>query len=163
MPALKPSAKPYFLDTNVLVYAYSAQDSAKREIARTLTEADGATISTQVLSELANVLIKRFGVPANEVRKRLLSIANACTVVQITPSIVLDALRVVERYQFGFFDSQIIATALASTVSTLYTEDLQANQIIDGTLTIRSPFAPRAEQPRASYRVKQRRSATNAT
>lgn len=54
----------FFLDTNILIYSFSGQDAAKREIARALAEADGARVSTQVLSELAHVLTRRFGVPA---------------------------------------------------------------------------------------------------
>ncbi|OGT79795.1 MAG: hypothetical protein A3H91_08245 [Gammaproteobacteria bacterium RIFCSPLOWO2_02_FULL_61_13] len=156
MSAPKPGASVFFLDTNILVYSLSAQDAAKREIARTLAEAEGAKVSTQVLSELANVLTRRFGIPVREVRERILNIAGACEVVQVTPAIVLDALRVMERFGYGFFDSQIIASALASGASVLYTEDLHADQIIDGTLAIRSPFRLRAEQGRARYRAKKR-------
>ena len=53
MPAAE-RGKPnpvFFLDTNVLVYAFSAQDAAKRETARALAESHGAWVSTQVLSE----------------------------------------------------------------------------------------------------------------
>jgi predicted nucleic acid-binding protein len=37
----------------------------------------------------------------------------------------------------------IIASALLSGCATLYTEDLQDGQVIDGQLTIRNPFASR--------------------
>jgi predicted nucleic acid-binding protein len=150
-------APAFFLDTNVLVYSFSEQDAAKREVARALAEADGARVSTQVFSELAHVLTRRFGVPAREVKDRITNIATACEIVPVTPAIVLDALRIMERFGYGFFDSQIIAAALASGASVLYSEDLHADQTIDGTLTIRSPFRLRAEQRSRRYGVRKRR------
>jgi predicted nucleic acid-binding protein len=159
MPAAergKPD-RAFFLDTNVLVYSFSAQDAAKRETARALAEADHAWVSTQVLSELANVLTRRFGVPAPEARERVASIAAGCEVIVVSPSIVLDAFRVMERWGYGFFDSQIIAAALASGASVLYSEDLHDGQTLDSGLTIRSPFRLRAEQRAKAYRTGKRR------
>jgi predicted nucleic acid-binding protein len=66
-----------------------------------------------VLSELAHVLTRRFGVPAREVKDRITNIATACEIVPVTPAIVLDALRIMERFGYGFFDSQIIAAPAA--------------------------------------------------
>ena len=159
MPAAERGvpASAFFLDTNVLVYSFSEQDTAKREVARALAEADGARVSTQVLSELAHVLTRRFGVPAREVKDRIKNIAAVCEIVPVTTAIVLDALRIMERFGYGFFDSQIIAAALASGAPVLYSEDLHADQTIDGTLAIRSPFRPRAEQRLGRYKVGKRR------
>ena len=157
-----PSTASFFVDTNILVYAFSEQDIAKREIARTLAETNGAWVSTQVLAELANVLTRRFKIPANEVRERVLSISGVCEVVTVTPSIVLDALRVMQRYGYGFFDSQVIATALACGATVLYTEDLHGDQTIDGALTIRSPFRLRTGERRAGYRSRARAGAARS-
>ncbi len=150
------AAAGFFLDTNVLVYSFSAQDRMKRDLARDLAGADGATVSTQVLSELAHTLVRRFAVPAAEVRERIASIATGCETILVSPAIVLDALRVVERYGYGFFDSQIVAAALACGAEILYSEDLHDGQVIDGKLRIVSPFARRARQPRGQYRVRRR-------
>lgn len=164
MPAVE-RAKPkpgFFLDTNVLVYSFSAQDAAKRETARALAESEGAWVSTQVLSELANVLTRRFRVPASEARQRVASIAAGCEVMVVSPSIVLDAFRVMERWGYGFFDSQIIAAALACGASVLYSEDLQHGQTVDQRLAIRSPFRLRAEQRAKPYRARKRRPGARA-
>jgi len=159
MPAAeRGKPKPvFFLDTNVLVYAFSAQDAAKRETARALAESDGAWVSTQVLSELANVLTQRFKVPAPEARERVASIAAGCEVMVVSASIVLDAFRVMERWGYGFFDSQIVAAALACGASILYSEDLHWDQVVDERLAIRSPFRLRAEQRPKPYRVRRRK------
>lgn len=41
----------------------------------------------------------------------------------------------------------------------LYSEDMQHGQVIDGALTIQSPFVPAARQRRGQYRVKAGRAA----
>jgi len=155
MPAAErgAAAPVFFLDTNVLVYSFSAQDTAKRDTARALAESDGAWVSTQVLSELGNVLTRRFRVPTAEARERIASIAAGCEVMVVSPSIVLDAFRVMERWGYGFFDSQIVATALACGASILYSEDLHHGQTVDDRLSIRSPFRFRTEQRAKSYRA----------
>jgi predicted nucleic acid-binding protein len=158
MPAAERGAPApvFFLDTNVLVYSFSSQEATKRDSARALAESDGAWVSTQVLSELGNVLTRRFRVPAAEARERIASITAGCEVMVVSPSIVLDAFRVMERWGYGFFDSQIIATALACGASILYSEDLHDGQIVDGRLSIRSPFGLRTEQRAKAYRASMR-------
>lgn len=151
----------FFLDTNVLVYAFSEQDALKRSAARALAEAEGARVSPQVLAELANVLARRFHVAALEVRQRIVAIAAACEVLPAGAAVVMDALRIMDKYGYGFFDSQIIAAALASGATVLYSEDLHDGQVIDGALEIRSPFRSRAAQRRGKYRVKKVRKAAS--
>lgn len=145
-----------FLDTNVLVYAFGKGDPRKREVARSLAESGDALVSTQVLSELANVLTRRMGFSASETRSRISGIAASCEVIVVTPAVVLDALRIMERYQYSFYDSQILAAALAAGAKVLYSEDLHREQTIDGTLTIRSPFRTSVQQRTPSYAVKRR-------
>ena len=164
MPVVRRGAGTpvFFLDTNILVYAFSQQDVAKREIARSLAEADGARVSTQVLSELANVLTRRFALPARVVKERITGFTARCEVVVVSPAVVLDALRVMELYEYGFYDSQIIATALACGAAVLYSEDLHDGQTIDDTLRIRTPFRVRAEQRVKPYRVTKTKSVAEA-
>lgn len=50
------------------------------------------------------------------------------------------ALKIAQQYGFGIYDAMIAATALEANCSTLYSEDLQDGQVIDGKLTIRNPF-----------------------
>jgi len=47
---------------------------------------------------------------------------------------------VAERHRLAFYDALIIAVALESGCTTLYTEDLQDGLVIDRTLKIRNPF-----------------------
>lgn len=146
-----------FLDTNVLVYAFSGDDARKRGIARALVESSGALISVQVLSELAHVLTRRLGFSAAETRGRILAIAERCEVVSVTPAVVADALRIVDKYHYSFYDSQIVAAALAAGARTLLSEDLHDGQSIDGVLRIQSPFRRALEQRRGRYAVSRRK------
>ncbi len=129
-----------FLDTNVIVHGFAGNDARKRDIARALVESGNAVISSQVLSELAHVLTRRLGFGAAEARARVVAIAESCEVVPVSPAIVADALRIVDKYHYSFYDSQIVAAALAAGARTLLSEDLHDGQSIDGVLRIQSPF-----------------------
>jgi predicted nucleic acid-binding protein len=50
------------------------------------------------------------------------------------------ALGIAERLGYRFYDSLILASALEAGCSTLYSEDLQDGQVVEGTLAIRNPF-----------------------
>ena len=49
-----------FLDTNILVYAYSNTEPDKQAIARNIIAENESYISTQVLQELTNTLTRKF-------------------------------------------------------------------------------------------------------
>ncbi len=143
----------FFLDSNVLIYGFSQGEPDKQRIARELSDVDGAWVSTQVLSEVGSVLIRRFGFSVGEARARVASIAAGCDVVTLTPVLILDAFRIAERYRLGLYDAQIIAAALACGARRLFTEDMHHGLSIDG-LELVSPFAPRAREPSARYRAR---------
>ena len=146
-----------FLDTNVIVYAFAENDARKRGIARALVESANAVVSSQVLSELAHVLTRRFRFAPAEARARILAIAERCEVALVAPPVVADALRIMDKYHYSFYDSQIVAAALAAGVRTIFSEDLHDGQAIDGALRIQSPFRRVLEGRRAAYSVKRRR------
>jgi predicted nucleic acid-binding protein len=62
------SAKLQFLDTNILVYAYSEDDPQKREVARSLISSREVMMSTQVLQEFANISHKKIKVNWEEIQ-----------------------------------------------------------------------------------------------
>ena len=132
------SAAEYFLDTNVLLYLLSS-DTAKADRAEEIIAA-GATISVQVLNEFAAVALRKLRMNAAEVREALEPISAICTVVPLTFKMHQRALAVAERYRFSFYDALIAAAALDAGCTTLYTEDLQNGQLIEGTLTVKNPF-----------------------
>lgn len=154
---MKPTNDRVFIDTNVFVYLYSGDESAKRTAAIAALESGTACVTTQVLGELAHVLTKKFLLPATKVQAVLHEVCDACEVHPVTPELVFAALRLREQYHYGFYDSLIIAGARMTGSVILYSEDMQHGQVIDGALTIQSPFVPAARQRQGQYRVKARR------
>ncbi len=127
-----------FIDTNIVIYALGSQ-SEKTERAATLF-VDQPTISTQVLSEAANVALKKLAMPITDVRKLLIALESLCNVETITSTCVNLALDIAEKYGFSWYDSLIAASAILANCDKLYTEDLQHGQLIDNKLTIINPY-----------------------
>jgi predicted nucleic acid-binding protein len=132
------SAKAFF-DSNVLIYAMVSGDP-RRERAQQLV-AQGGVISVQVLNEFVAVARRKMRMPWEGVIEAL----DAVRILFPSPvSITLvtheAALKIAQPYGFGIYDALIAAAALEANCSTLYSEDMQDGQVIDGELTIRNPF-----------------------
>lgn len=132
------SAAEHFLDTNVLLYLLS-DDTAKADRAEEIVAA-GATVSVQVLNEFASVALRKLRMNAAEVREALEPILAICTIVPLTLSLHQRGLALAGRYRLSLYDALIAAAALDAGCTTLYTEDLQHGQLIDGTLRVNNPF-----------------------
>lgn len=128
-----------FFDSNVLIYAMVSGDS-RRERAQQLIE-QGGVISVQVLNEFAAVARRKMRMPWDDVIAALDAIRILFpSPVSITVATHETALKIAQRYGFGIYDSQIAASALEAGCDTLYSEDLQDGQLIEGKLAIRNPF-----------------------
>jgi predicted nucleic acid-binding protein len=130
-----------FLDTNILLYLYSEDEPEKLARARRLVM-DGAHawVSTQVLSEMANVLHRKFGVAYPDIAVALQEIRAVCAVHQVTAETIALALSLAERYRYAYYDSLILAAALECGCNELASEDMQNGFVVDARLTIRDPF-----------------------
>jgi len=131
--------KSAFLDTNVLIYLYS-DDAKKRSIAIQAIEEHQCVVSTQVLNEFCTVGIRKLGASSEEVASRLVEIGAECTVTTVKLPTIRLALQISEKYQFSYFDSLVVASALEAECDYLFTEDLSHNQMIDDQLTIKNIF-----------------------
>ena len=131
-----------FLDTNILLYAYSEDELLKQEVALKLldTHEGSLHISIQVINELSNILLKKFKLSTNEVESALLEINDVATILSFDLKTQLKALKLKDRYQFQYYDALIVATALENNCSILYSEDMQNQQLIENRLTIVNPF-----------------------
>ncbi len=127
-----------FLDTNVVLYSFSDDDN-KRSIALSLL-AVRPIISAQVLNESAHTLRRKLGFSVSDISSEMVRLIQECHVVPIMADTTLLALSIAERYRFSIYDSLIIAAALEANCTTLYTEDMQHQQNIDGRLVIVNPF-----------------------
>ena len=130
------TSEPFF-DTNVVIYLVSS-DARKSEISAKLL-IGGGLVSVQVLNESARVLRRKFKRSWKEVRETSKNIRAACDVVAITEDVHVKGLDLAERYKFDVHDAMILATAMQSGCKTLYSEDMQNGQTIEG-LKIINPF-----------------------
>ena len=128
-----------FLDTNVLVYAFRTDDPRSR-VSETLLAA-GGSISVQVLNEFVAVARRKLHRSWEEIGQALRILRIFCPdPVPLTIDTHERALEIAVRYGHSIFDSLIVAAALQAGSRTLYSEDLQHGQEIEG-LSIQNPFA----------------------
>lgn len=131
-----------FLDTNVLVYAFDQKAPAKRDLARGLIRGNlDWVISWQVVQEFCSVALHRFAVPltTDELRDYLDVVALPRCQVMPTAELYRQALTVQAGTGYRFYDSLIVAGALAAGAERLYSEDMQHGRRI-GDLVIEDPF-----------------------
>jgi predicted nucleic acid-binding protein len=139
------SSARFFLDTNVFVYAFDETAPVHRAKARELVEMALTTrlgvVSYQVIQEFLNVAIKKFAVPLRTADCRTYLEQVLAPLWHVMPSAPLysQALEVQERSGYGFYDSLIVAAALAAGCRTLYSQDLQSGRHFD-SLTVVDPF-----------------------
>ena len=132
----------YFLDTNILIYAFSEDEPQKQEVALSFIENTyGDTlISSQVINELCNIFLKKFKLSTCEVEEAVLELDSILDVVSFDISTQIKALKLKEKYQFQYFDALIVATALENKCKILYSEDMQHELLVENRLQIINPF-----------------------
>lgn len=132
-----------FLDTNILVYVADQRDSDKHRIATELLDAalDGrmeCRISTQTLSEFANVALKKLLLDT-ELIEEYVEVFKSIGLVLPDAEIVQRALQVKRRYDIQFYDAMMIAAAERAGCNEILSEDLSDGQSYFG-VTARNPF-----------------------
>ena len=138
------SAK-FFLDTNIIVYAFDQKESKKAQIAQTLikqgAEENQAIISYQVIEEFINVVLRgfRISITLTDLESFVFSALFPMAQISWSPALTIDALRVHGAYRIGWYDSLIVAAAQQGDCELLYSEDLQHGQRF-GRVTVQNPF-----------------------
>ena len=131
-----------FIDTNVLVYAQASDAPLKQRAAlallKGLYEEGLGVLSTQVLQEYCNVALKKLKLPAQYVRSQL-DLYEQFEVVQVTPSIIHAGLDIHQTRSVSFFDAIVLASAHAAGCDVIWTEDMNAGEVING-VSIANPF-----------------------
>ena len=131
-----------FIDSSVLIYAEASDEPEKQSIAlallRQLKISGDGIISTQVLQEYANVALRKLGLDANHVRDQL-GAHLQFEVVQVTPAIIHGALDLHQTRSLSFYDALIVQAASVAGCDELFSEDLNAGEVING-VEIKNPF-----------------------
>ena len=135
----------YFLDTNLIVYAFDTGNPRKQkranELIKTALKSNTGCISFQVVQEFINVATRKFAVPLSipDCEKYLNAVLSPLCEVFASIELYSRSLDVMDRWRLSFYDSLIVAAALQADCAILYSEDLQHEQKIED-LTIYNPF-----------------------
>ncbi len=137
-----PPSTHTFIDTNVWLYAFIAgQDPTKTQRAHhIISTTTTIVVSTQVVNEVCVNLIKRENFSEAQIRDVINDFYQTYPVIELDQPILVRASILRERYALSFWDSLIVACALTSGASRLYSEDMQDGLNINDVLTIVNPF-----------------------
>jgi predicted nucleic acid-binding protein len=131
-----------FVDTNVWLYAFiQSQDASKHATARTVLEQCEPILSTQVVNEVCVNLLRKASFSEERIGQLVEALYEKYQVISLDRSILLKATEVRRRHLFSFWDGVIVASALSSGASVLYSEDMQGGLVVEGQLTFVNPFA----------------------
>jgi predicted nucleic acid-binding protein len=140
--------QPCFVDTNILVYAIEntsdPREEASRSLLRGLLETGAFRTSTQVLQELY-VTETRKG-KSNMTAAKVLEYVDSYALGPIVVPGYDDfrnAMKLSDSAQISYWDALIVIAAGMAGCGTLYTEDLNHGQTINGVLIV-NPFRPSA-------------------
>lgn len=131
-----------FLDTNILLYACSADpaDTGKQARASSLILETRFALSAQVLQEfIANALKKKSLGIGDQAMEATLELAGHVPVLPVSLELVLYAVTLRRRHTISQWDATILAAAIELGCHTPYTEDLNHGQVYDGVRVL-NPF-----------------------
>lgn len=133
-----------FVDTNIWLYSLirriEENDDRHQQAADFLLNLACPVINSQVIREICSNLIKKLYMPEEQVRVLIHGWYQDCEVITSNASQHLLASRLRKSYSPSYWDSLIVAAAIDAGCVTLFSEDMQHGQTIEGCLTIINPF-----------------------
>lgn len=134
----------FFVDSNVLIYAYDNQAGRKRDLAQArlaeLWHHGNGVVSVQVLQEFFSNATRKLKKPLDIAKAReVVSLYAEWIALPSSAKEVLRATDLMQLHRLSFWDSMIVAAAEAAGVSALLSEDMQHGQIVAG-IRIENPF-----------------------
>lgn len=131
-----------FLDSNILCYAADFDAGEKLykaiRIVKELHNANRAVISTQVLQETYSIITRKLKYSISDAR---LYIQKASLLIVHTNTVrnIMEAIDISCKNRISIWDALIVTAAKACGCGTLYTEDLNDGQVIEGIKVV-NPF-----------------------
>lgn len=127
-----------FFDSNVLVYFLSDAGDRTELAERLLVQ--GGVISVQVLSEMVSIARRKLKMTWEEVRvARDKALVFCPGPIPLTVDLHRSAMEIGSRYGYTIYDSLILAAALKAGCTTVYSEDMQHGQVVEGVRIV-NPF-----------------------
>jgi predicted nucleic acid-binding protein len=143
------------IDTNVPVYATGVDGPSKaaraRETMQALAIRGAGVVSTQVLSEYSQTMLRR--TPRSdhaEVLRAVGRLSQTWPVLIVTETTVIEAIRGTIEHGMSFYDAQLWATARLAGVDVVLTEDFTDGAVVEGVRFV-DPFAPSFDPRRLSF------------
>ena len=138
-------ADKILVDTNILLYAYDLGEPEKQSQAVTVLD----HLATLRLGVLTPQVLAEFFVNATRKLERPLTVEEAYDRIQnyllsweildLSGSIILEAVRGVRTYQMSYWDAQIWASARLHQIPLIFTEDFNVGAVIEGVRFV-NPF-----------------------
>ncbi|MEW6418840.1 MAG: PIN domain-containing protein [Nitrospirota bacterium] len=129
-----------FLDTNILIYAYSETEPEKKEKVLSILESPGLLVSTQVINEFIWVMNRKYNIDLSPLTLIVHNIFELYDVAIITQTTINKAITISRSLKYSYWDCLMLSSALESNCDIFYTEDFQHGQIIEDKLKIFNPF-----------------------
>ncbi len=113
------------VDSNIIVYSILAKQAPEKHIAAMgLLSSPDLALSSQVVNEVATTLKRKGNIEDKELRGILDDIYFRFEVIDQISEDIFSAFALRKQYNFSYWDSLIVATALRSGAERLYTEDM---------------------------------------
>jgi len=102
---------------------------------------DKVELERVILPSIARDIDERFPLELTASAGAITTASVSPVPIPITEETHDAALRLAGQHGFHVYDALIVAAALEGDCTTLYSEDLESGQVIDGRLTIHNPFS----------------------
>ena len=134
----------YFLDTNILVYAYDRSAGKKHSLAAQLMEKcwekENGCLSIQVMQEFFVTVTRKIASPLDHQTARQIVVDLAQWRLHAPKaSDLLQAIDLQREYQLSFWDAQVVQSAASLGCKQILSEDLNHGQVYSDVQVI-NPF-----------------------
>jgi len=135
---------PFFLDSNILIYAFDTQEPVKRARSRELIEslpAESIVLSTQVINEFYFTVTRKLRrpLPGPEAEQAVRGLSGL-RVLPLDYRLTLAAFEIVRKDRLSIWDALIVQGAIEGKCRTLFSEDFQDGRKYGG-LKVVNPLA----------------------
>ena len=130
-----------FVDTNILVYCFDDADPAKKkkamQIMDGLWETSKGVLSLQVLKEFFVTVTEKLAnkMDFRDAKAAVIDLLS-WNIFYETRSSLERTFEIIQKHHLSLWDANIISAAILSDCNTVYSEDLQHNQTIEGVRII---------------------------
>lgn len=135
---------PFFLDSNILIYAFDTHEPVKRARSHALIErlpAESIVLSAQVVNEFYFTVTRKLRrpLPASEAEEAVRGLSGF-RILPLDHRLSLAAMEIVRKHQLSIWDALIVQSAIEGKCRTLFSEDFQNGRKY-GALKVIDPFA----------------------